>query len=100
MTTRMSAADVRNRFSDVVNRAYYQGEPTVIERQGKPMAVVINAEQYERFQEHQKQELFKTIRAIQERNNAADPDEVYRDVTAAVEEVRQEMYDERARATS
>lgn len=100
LTTRMSAAEVRNRFSDVVNRAYYKGEPTIVERQGKPMAVIINTEQYEQFQEQQKRELFKTIRAIQERNKDADPEEAYRDVTEVVEEVRQEAYDKRAKATS
>lgn len=100
MTTRMSAAEARNKFSDVMNRAYYQGEPTIVERQGKPVVAIINAEQFEQFQQQQKQELFQAIREIQERNKDADPEEVYRDVTEAVEEVRQEAYDKRTAPTS
>lgn len=99
MTSRISAAEARNRFSDILNRAYYRGEATIVERQGKPVAAIINVEQYEQFQAQQKRDLFETIRAIQEHNREADPDEVYRDVTEAVEEIRQEEYDRSARTT-
>ncbi len=95
LVSRMSAKEARDKFSDVVSRAYYQNEPTIVERQGKPMAVVISPEQYEQFREQAKRDLFATMRDIQERNKDADPDEVYRDVTAALEEVRQEEYDTR-----
>lgn len=40
-------------------------------------------------------EIVEEIRAL---NADKDPDEVYRDVTEAVEEVRQEMYEEELRA--
>lgn len=39
------------------------------------------------------------MRRLQEANRDQDPDKIYRDVTAAVDEVRQERY-ERERGTS
>lgn len=96
MVTRMSAKEARDNFSDVLNRAYYQQEPIVVERQGKPVAVVISLEEYEqyrRYKELAKERFFQVVDRIQERNADKDPDEVYRDVTVAVEEVRQEAYD-------
>lgn len=39
------------------------------------------------------------IDRLRERNRKADPDEVLADATAAVEEVRREMYEERRRAS-
>lgn len=40
-----------------------------------------------------KERLFETVRAIQRDNKDANPDEVLRDVTEAVEAVRQEEYE-------
>ena len=45
-----------------------------------------------------REELWAVIQQVQERNDHLDPDEVYADVTRIVEEVRQEMYEERQRA--
>jgi prevent-host-death family protein len=92
---RMSAKEARTRFTDVLGRAYYRGEPTIVEKQGKPVAVVISPEDYERYQRLAKERFFQVVRQIQEDNKDKDPDEVYRDVTEAVEEVRREMYDRR-----
>jgi hypothetical protein len=40
-----------------------------------------------------KEQFFETVRAIQQDNKDADPNEVLRDVTEAVEAVRQEEYE-------
>jgi prevent-host-death family protein len=42
MARRMSAKEARDRFGEVLNRAYYQREPIIVERQGKPVAVVVS----------------------------------------------------------
>jgi len=91
----MSAKEARTNFSDVLGRAYYKGEPTIVEKQGKPVAVVISPEEYERYRrykEEAKQRFFQVVDRIQERNAGKDPEEVYRDVTAAVEDVRREAH--------
>lgn len=36
-----NVVDVRNTFSDYLNRAQYQGERIIIERRGKPVAAIV-----------------------------------------------------------
>lgn len=94
LVRRMSAREARANFADLVARVYYTKEPVIVERKGKPMAALVSAEQFEQF-EQMKAKLWATIEAVGERNADKDPDEVLRDVTAEVEAVRQEMYEER-----
>jgi prevent-host-death family protein len=96
----MSSKEARNNFSDIVGSVFYTREPVVVEKNGKPMAVVISPDDYARYEKAEKQQLFKTIREIQEHNRDKDPDEIEADIQAAVEDVRQEEYDERQPARS
>ncbi len=48
--TKLAAADVRNNFADVLNRAHYAKERVVITRNGKPLAALISAEDLELLQ--------------------------------------------------
>ena len=47
MAKRISTSEARAQFSDIVNRAAYGGERTVLHRQKKPVAAVIPYEEYE-----------------------------------------------------
>jgi prevent-host-death family protein len=96
----MSSKEARANFSDIVGSVFYTKEPVVVEKNGKPMAVVISPDDYTRYQKAEKQQLLQTIREIREHNRDKDPEEIEADIAAAVEEVRQEEYDERKRATS
>ncbi len=93
VTRRLAAKDARANFSDVLSRVYYGQEPVIVERKGKPVAVLISPEQWERYQQQTKDRLFEAIDRLQEQNRDADPEEVERDVTEAVEEVRRERYE-------
>lgn len=44
---RIGAREARNHFADLLGTVYYSGEPVIIERSGKPMAVLVSIEQYE-----------------------------------------------------
>ena len=43
-----SATEVKNRFGKVLREAAQYGEPIVVERDGKPVAVIMSMEAYER----------------------------------------------------
>ncbi len=94
MVRRMSAKEARTNFSDVLGLVYYAKEPVIVEKRGRTVAVVISPEQYE-IVEKQLAKAWSTIDRIRERNADKDPDEVLADVTAEVEAVRQEMYEEK-----
>src|SRR5215210_7109902 len=93
LTRRISAKEARSNFSDLLGSVRYSGDPVIVEKKGRPFAVLISPEDFERFQAIAKERFFETAREIQEGNKDADPDEVLRDVTEAVEAVRQEEYE-------
>jgi prevent-host-death family protein len=95
----MSVREARANFSDLLGSVHYTNQPVVIERNGKPYAVVISPAQYAAI-EAQAERDWELIDRIGERNMHLDPDEAEADLTRIVEEVRQEMYEERQRAAS
>ena len=93
VTRRIGAKEARDNFSDLLGSVHYGGQPVIVEKQGKPFAVMISPDAYESFQQMARERLFETVRAVQQDNKDADPDQVLADVTKAVEAVRQEEYE-------
>jgi prevent-host-death family protein len=93
MAKTISVSDARANFSAVLGEVHHTGIPTIIERNGKPYAVVISPAAWRRLLDHD----WEVIDRIRERNADKDPDEVYAQVTAAVEEVRRERREQRER---
>ncbi len=94
MVRRMSAKDARTNFSELLGSVYYTHEPVIVEKKGKPYVVVISPEQYERLRQQVERD-WARIDQLRERNADADPDEVLSDVTAVIETVRRERYEQR-----
>lgn len=94
LTRRMTAKEARDNFTDLLGIVYYSKEPVIVEKKGRPFAVVISPEDYELIREAAQGLFFKAVREIQQDNQGVDPDEVMRDVTVAVEEVRRSHYEE------
>lgn len=97
VTKTMSVREARANFSDLLGLVHYTKEPVIVERKGKPFAVVISPEQYETIRQGI-EGAWATIEKVQERNADQDPDEVLQDVTAVVEAVRQERHAKRQQA--
>ncbi len=94
---RMSAREARANFGDLLGLVYYTKEPVIVERKGRPFAVVISPEDYEVLRK-QREQASARIDKVQERNADKDPDEVLADVTAEVEAVRRERYEQKKTA--
>ncbi len=88
----MSVRDVRANLSDVLGMVYYTNEPVVVEKKGKPVAVVISPQTFERLGGEEGEGLWAVVERIRERNKDRDTEEIERDVAEAVEAVRQELY--------
>ena len=93
MVKTISTAAARASFGDVVNSVYYTKEPVVVEKKGRPVAVIINPDDYEAFQQAREAQAWAAIERVQARNADKDPDEILAEVTAVVEEVRRERYE-------
>lgn len=95
ITRRMTAKQARDNFADLLGAVYYGKEPVMVEKQGRPFAVVLSPQEYERYEKFKqaaKQRLFEIIEEIQAKNKDADYEQVLEDVTKEVEQVRQEEY--------
>ncbi len=97
VTKTMSVREARANFSDLLGLVYYTKEPVIVERKGKPFAVVISPDQYERMRREEEAD-WAVLDRVAERNADQDPDEVLQDVTAVVEAVRQGRYAKRQQA--
>ena len=85
-----SASEARANFSELVTEAGYAGREAVIERNNRPIAVIIGYEQYMelRRQAGERTARFAIYDEIRARNPEAEPEQVEADVTAAVRAVR------------
>jgi len=90
---KVSAVEARKRLGELLEGVYYRGDEVVIERAGKPMAVVIPAERYESM-ERSRERLFELIEKAQERNRGVPYEVIEREVELAIREVREQRYDD------
>ena len=49
LVKRISAKEARNGFSDLLGLVYYTKEAVIVEKRGRPFAVLINPEDYEKL---------------------------------------------------
>ena len=95
---RMTAKEARDKFTDLLGTVYYGKEPVIVEKQGRPFAVVINPNEYESYQNFKKaakKRIFEIVDEIQAANKGKKYEDVLKDVTQEVEEVRKERYAKR-----
>ena len=95
MLTKMTAKEARNNFSDLLGAVYYGNKIVKIDKKGRTFAVVINPDEYEALKQATKERFFEIVDGIRAANKDADPDQVLKEVTKAVEEVRQRRYEEK-----
>jgi prevent-host-death family protein len=87
MKRKLSAVEARQRFGEVLEGVFYRGDEVVIERAGKPMAVVVPVERYESM-ERSRERLVDLIEENWERNRDVPSKQIQRDVALAIKEVR------------
>ena len=83
----ITAAEARNNFADLLSQVGYGGKRFVIKKSSKPTAVIMGMEEYRRLS-RLKEELFKEIRAIQEKNKSKSYKQVNKDIEEAIRAVR------------
>lgn len=87
MVKRMSTKEARDRFAQVLGMVHYGKDTVIVEKQGKPVAAVIDVERYEQLKRAW-EEPFKILDRIWARNRDKDFDQVQEDVAEAIAETR------------
>lgn len=90
MTQVVKASEVRQRWSQILNKVFRNQTRIVVEKSGIPVAAVISAEDLERFKrlEEQRAQRFKVLDRIGETFKNVPKEEVEREVSRTISEVR------------
>lgn len=100
---KITARQARDNFTDLLGSVYYGKEAVVVEKKGRPFAVVVNPEEYGnyiKYKEAAKKRVLEIIEEIQAANKQVFSfgnknqcfEDVFKDVTEAVEEMRRKKY--------
>lgn len=95
ITQKMTAKEARDNFTDLLGSVYYGKESVVVEKKGRPFAVVVNPDEYGsyiKYKEAAKKRVLEIIEEIQAANKDLNFEEALKDITDVVEEARQERY--------
>jgi prevent-host-death family protein len=89
MEKTISALDARKRLGQLLEEVFYQGNQFIVERAGKPMAVVIPISQYQQWKER-RERFFAMVDSARAQNEDLSPEEIAADVEGAVQAARQD----------
>lgn len=102
MTQIMKASDVRQQWSKLLNQVFRKESRVLVEKSGIPVAAIVSAEDLKRLQqlEAQREEDFKALDATREAFKDVPDEELEREVTKAIAEVRAESRKQSQRPAS
>jgi len=87
MDPRVSSNEARQRFAELVGRAQYGGQVTVIEKSGKPVAAMVPIEMYDRLIA-ERETRFESLDQIRSKLPKGRSGQVERDVADSLAAVR------------
>jgi len=91
MEKTIGAFDARRRFGQLLEEVFYRHDCFVVERSGRPMAVVVPVDEYRRWQRLAKTRLFSLLEQAWERTAAVPDDELEKDAAEAIRALREEQ---------
>jgi len=83
----ITALDARRRLGELLESVYLRGDEVVIERAGKPMAVVIPAARYQAL-ERSRDRFWAMVDEVHERNQDVPAEVIEAEVREAIRAVR------------
>lgn len=92
MTQVIKASEARQRWSQILNRVFRDQTRVVVEKSGIPVVAVISTEDFERFKrlEEQRERNFAILDEIGEKFKNVPAQEIEREVSKALRQVRTE----------
>ena len=91
MIRTISAETAQDTFNELLTSVRQSDEPIIVEQDGQPVAVVISPEAYQRFQylQSQAEQIWVTVDEVRARHGGKNLDELFNDVTSAMEQLQQ-----------
>lgn len=91
MEKTIGAFEARRSLGKLIEEAFYNRDSFIIERSGRPMAVLVSIDDYQRWRRLGKEQFFTMLESTQKRNAKVPAAELERDVEHAVKRLRQEQ---------
>jgi prevent-host-death family protein len=83
MQKTVSVMKARQNLGQIMNEVSLRGDDVIIERAGKPVAVLISIEKYQ-IMEKSRQKFWEAVNQIRENMRGEDPEEIERLIEEAV----------------
>lgn len=90
MEKTIGAFEARRNLGKMIEEAFYKKDSFIIERSGRPMAVLVSIEDYQKWRRLAKEQVFVMLESAQKRSAKAPASAVARDVRDALKSLRQE----------
>jgi len=87
MPKTINSLEARRNLGQLLEEVFYKGEQFVIQKAGKPMAVIISPSEYEAYRKRREKDM-SALDEIRKKNKEAKVEEVERDVKEAIRAVR------------
>ena len=91
MEKTIGAYEARRSLGKLIEEAFYKKDAFIIERSGRPMAVIVSIDDYHTWQRLAKERVFAMMETAQKRSQTVPSAEVERDVREALKQLRQEQ---------
>jgi prevent-host-death family protein len=88
----VNVTQIRDNLAEILGRVKFGEEIVMVEKKGKPYAVIMSPEEYRRYKDIAKKAFQTTVAKIQAKNANTDEEEIRKDVNKAVEAVRLTRY--------
>src|SRR5690348_15434663 len=90
MEKTIGAFEARRSLGKLIEEAFYQKDSFIIERSGRPMAVIVSIDDYQTWQRLAKEEVFALLAKGQHAARKTPPASIERDIKSALHQLRRE----------
>ncbi len=87
----IGAYEARRRFGQLIEEAFYKKDSFIIERAGRPMAVLVPIEDYQKWQQLAKAQVFQMVEQVWEQTKDVPPEELEQDIERALKTLQEEF---------
>ena len=95
MEKTVGAYEARRKFGQIIEEAFYKKDSFVVERSGRPMAVIVPIDVYRRWQRLARERVFLMLQEVWRRTEDVPSEELEADIEQALKTLQQELLAER-----
>ena len=90
MEKTIAAYEARRKFGQLIEEAYYRKDSFVVERSGRPMAVIVPIDTYERWKRLAKERVFAMLEEVWQRTGDVPEQVLEQEIAQALQTLRQD----------